>query len=222
MSIEPKRECGYRQVGGTYLTTSLTTSATQGFRCDRLPLAIVPCPTCGEQPRFNRGIGKIWPEHLWAIHSLPGRSMCPDLDPICQPGEKAYLMWVGSEYTTRSFMVEAQNQGISKRVPRVPTDLVLGEDWIFLAKMHCIAPVNYTPDILEMINLEGRGWQPGIFYAFQPTAIERIVTENQASQGIVEELAKIGITAIVVPDADKDHNPRHKDGDGVGTEEEED
>jgi hypothetical protein len=49
---------------------------------------------------------------------------------------------------------------------------------------------------------------PGLFYLAKPERLEKIVTESQAAD--TEEMAKLakrGITPVVVPDDDRDHNP---------------
>lgn len=47
---------------------------------------------------------------------------------------KDFLLCIGTEfYTPESFRAEAANQGISRRIPRVPTDLIPGESRIYLA-----------------------------------------------------------------------------------------
>jgi hypothetical protein len=44
-------------------------------------------------------------------------------------------MWVGGQYypTIKHFVDEAKNLGVSKRIPRIPDDLVLGESRIYFA-----------------------------------------------------------------------------------------
>jgi hypothetical protein len=44
------------------------------------------------------------------------------------------LMWIGSgNYTIESFIAEAEKQGVSKRIGKIPTTLALGETRVFLA-----------------------------------------------------------------------------------------
>jgi len=68
MAVEAKRKCGCRVIGGLYLV-----GEGLGKACDRLPLPIIPCPTCGEELRFNRSIGRINPLRLWGLHEEQGR-----------------------------------------------------------------------------------------------------------------------------------------------------
>lgn len=202
MAVEEKRGCGYRQVGGLYLAGSGLAAP-----CDRLPLAITPCGVCGEQPRFSRGIAHINPLQLWGVHAS-----CIDLatrppDPICDPDYKAFLMWVGKEYTVNSFIAEARALGVSKRIPRIPESLKIGEDWVFLAKLHLIPPDNKA---FTLDGDEQRGYGPGIFYAFKPERVEMILPDNQNTEALQEELKAKGITPVMVPGDDADHNRRKR------------
>lgn len=92
MAIEPKRGCGYRKVGGLYLVGS-----GLGQPCDRLPFEIIPCPTCGEEPPFHRGISSVMPHQLLDGPHIVGGRPCNELDPVCDPPGRGWLMWVGNE-----------------------------------------------------------------------------------------------------------------------------
>ena len=208
MSVEARRACGYRRVGGLYLV-----GGGLGMICDRLPLPIVPCDVCGEEPRFNRGISHINPMRLWDLH-FPKTVLCRDLslmesDPVCDPPVSAYLMWVGTEYTPDSFIIEARKLGVSKRIPQLPTGFSVGHDWVFLAYLHLIPPVG-TQLSLESDRDTHRGYKPGVFYAFCPERIEKVITQSQADAGEAEKLKANGVTPIVVPDEGTDHNPKRK------------
>jgi hypothetical protein len=241
MAIEPERECGYREVGGLYLV-----SGGGGFTCDRLPLPIEACVTCGEEPRFNRGIAKIRPSNRWAVHTVElvpetntseaVATECPDLkalgvwaepispsevdrirerieevrfsDPVCLPPERAWIMWVGDDYTPESFASEAERLGVSKRLPPggLPSDFVMGEDWVLLAKLHVVPPV-IVQERLDGEPVEvpdPKDYGPGVFFAFQPNAVEKIVTDK-VSEDELAELRDAGIEPVVVPSADDDH-----------------
>lgn len=209
MAVEAQRACGYRRVGGLYLV-----GGGLGIPCDRLPLPIVPCETCGEEPRFHRGISRINPMRLWDTHfveSIPTAVACPDtarrIDPICDPPLAAYLMWVGSEYTPASFVAEARQLGVSKRIPSIPDGFTPGK-WVFLAYLHLIPPPNAQLPLPP--DSDYRGYKPGVFYAFQPQRVEKIITQSQADSGGAQKLKEQGIMPVVVPDDDPDHNPRRK------------
>ncbi len=203
MAVEAKRGCGWRTVGGIYLV-----GGGQGAPCDRLPLPIEPCPVCGEEVRFTRGIQRIDPLKLWGDHAD-----CKDdpTCPICQPSARAgiaptYLMWVGSDYTVPSFLFEAARMGVSKRIPAIPIDFVVGESWVLLAKDRLLkgAGRDWVPGVRE----PRPGGIPGVFHAFRPERIEKIITDRDAQSGfIVDGLVKQGITPVVVPASDPDHNP---------------
>ena len=216
MTIEARRACGYRRVGGLYLV-----GGGLGVVCDRLPLPIIPCDVCGEEPRFHRGISHINPMRLWDDHSLsPEGPLCLDItrmakhgtptgDPICSTPTSAYLMWVGTEYTPDSFITEARKLGVSKRIPHLPDGFSVGTDWVFLAYLHLIPPIGAQLP-LESDQDSHRGYKPGVFYAFRPERVEKIITRTQAAEEEVENLEAVGITAVVVPDEDTDHNPKRK------------
>ena len=205
MAVEQKRGCGYRKVGGLYLVGSGV-----GEPCDRLPMAIIPCSTCGEEPRFHRAVSKINPLRIFGLHEE--QESCADMmpgsyDPICSPSDVAYLMWVGKEYTAMTFGMEARQMGISKRIHQIPKDFTLGFDWVWLAKLQLIPSEGKT----LALDSNERGYGAGIFSIFKPTAIEKIITQSQAaaagSNGEAEAWKEQGITPIVVPDDDPDHNP---------------
>ncbi len=173
-----------------------------------IPLAA--CPVCGEELRFNRGIQRIDPLKLWGEHDPCGDAL--GLCPICRPWAltaPTYLMWVGSDYSVPSFLFEAARMGVSKRIPAIPTDFVLGESWVLLAKDRLLkgAGRDWVPGVRE----PRPGGIPGVFHAFRPERIEKIITDKDAQSGfIVDGLVKQGITPVVVPAADKDHNPQRK------------
>ncbi len=230
MAVEPQRGYGYRKVGGTYLE-----GGGAGAHCDRLPIPLIPCPTCGAGPQFMRGIAQINPHELWGDHKVgegntfgPGDTskpvadriieevlgvpvLCPENGcPACRPNEKAFLMWVGSEYTETSFVEEAERLGVSKRIPAIPKDLVIGRDWVYMAKLYLIPGTGqfWIPGTPNTDNGHARrGWGPGVFYAFRPQRLVRIITESQAVEGLGDQLLQQGITPVVVPDDDPDHNP---------------
>lgn len=214
MAVEGKRGCGYRRVGGLYLV-----GEGMPVACDRLPLPILVCETCGEHLRFSRNIAKINPQGLWGRHLNPASGVeCGDRisDVVCFPGDKAYLMWVGSEYTPQSFVTEAGNMGVSKRIPAIPADLKVGEDWVFLAYLKLIptGKKSYLLPFNDPEDLKGKkGFEPGIFYAFRPTRLEMIVTKSQSQDAEKMKLLRVkGIVLVIVPDDDPDHAPRRKKG----------
>ena len=91
-------------------------------------------------------------------------------------------------------MLEASTMGISRRVQAIPRNFKLGETWIFLAHP-------------KLKQVDGE-WKGGIFAMFKPTAIEQLFTKSGfagLSDEKREKLEKQGITPVIVPDDDKDH-----------------
>ncbi len=208
MAVEAKRACGYRKVGGIYLVS-------QGFgvQCDRLPLLLETCPCCGAGIKQARG----W---TWVdVASLVG-GMHPDCQdgfpcPFCMSPSKmgrAGLLWIGAQFypTVASFVREAEELGISKRIAAVPQGFVLNETWVLLAHPRavpcdtCQGTGDVNGEFCSRCRAEGD--LPGVFWVFRPTAIEKIVTETESLDE--EEMRKLrdrGLTPVVVPDNDPDH-----------------
>jgi hypothetical protein len=220
MAVEERRGCGFRQVGKLYLV-----GPGLAIDCDRLPWPLdKPCPTCGTGIHLTRGIqwldGKAFFggncaglnldqedfEKLGA--EMKWRSVChKDGCDICLSDSlgKVALMWVGKRFypTPEDFVREAISLGVSKAIRAVPKELKLGETYVLLAHLEGIIQesIPETPeDVAEKI------WTPAIFYVFRPQRIEKIITGKTPK----EELARLeqrGITPVVVPCDDPDHNP---------------
>jgi hypothetical protein len=192
LAIEPKRGCGYRKVGGLYLVGSGIT-----LPCDRLPYLLEVCPTCGAGVKFSQGFRWLDIATFLGEHK---DCKCVGVCPVCHPtqwSEKHGLMWVGRHfYTPESFVEEATRLGISKRISRIPKELVLGQTWILLAHKEA------GEKLVENVNTK---W-PAIFYAFRPQKIEMIVTQSQSKDGeFMQKLNEKNLTPVVVPDNDADH-----------------
>jgi len=206
MPIEPKRGCGYRRVGALYLVGD-GLAAT----CDLLPLPITPCPTCHFTIPFTRGF--LWIHRDYLGHRSEGHyyskegCKCSNFCPVCYPHQnilqdEAMLMWVGSKfYTPASFVKEAQEMGVSKRIAEIPKGLVLEKTWVLLA--HPKVPFYYE-NAVDPLRVE-KSKQPAIFYAFRPQRVEMLIWKSEATAQRLEELKKKGITPIVVPDNEKEH-----------------
>jgi hypothetical protein len=174
----------------------------EGRACGRFPLALAVCPVCSGGIKQSRGWTWIEPAELFAGQPCVAEphicGFCPLLD--LDLGRSG-LLWVGAMHykTPAHFDLESAALGVSRRISAIPKDFVLGETWVFLAHPNVIPGQN---DEGEQVLL------PGAFKLFKPSAIEQIVTETQADDK--DEMAKLterGITAVVVPDDDKDHNP---------------
>ncbi len=220
MATEGSRGCGYRKVGGLYLMGG------QGFQtCDRLKLEIPSCPCCGEHPRPNRGIQPISSYELFDKHpsrirdgeekgKAPREDLCvDDLNcRVCYPNQrddvfKDYLIWVGREYyTDESFNHEARTQGISRRIPYIPQELVMGHSVIYLAMRGNI-------NTRAGVDRDGRPVKKnGIFMAYIPQRLDLLVWQSDADDdpAYIDELASRGITAVIIPDGDEDHAPSRR------------
>lgn len=221
MAQEMERGCGYRKVGGLYLI-----SGGIWAECDRLPFELTICPTCGHGIKFSRGLTEINPLHLFDYHE-PCADKYKELCSVCNPkDEPAYLMWVGEGFypTPEDFVKEGIAMGVSKRLPNdnLPKKLKIGETRIYLAHPKAVAEVPVNSLQLEMEAIAEHAWgqgaqprlleaekkpelRPGIFAAFTPTKIEKLIWEHDATDEALEKLRKRGITPVVIPDGDLDH-----------------
>lgn len=196
VGIEPPRRCGNRVIGKLYLVTD-----GMVFLCDRPLIEILPCPCCGEMPRAHRGITQFNFFKLYGGH-IPEEE-CEDFKGcfFCHPTDvvNTYLMWVGDDYTIASFDKEVIELGVSKAIPEIPIDMVLGESWVLLAKRNVGITVTGT-------TAKGKEKRADvIFYAFKPSRVEMLITEKQAKdEEFVKDLQERGITPLVVPEEYED------------------
>jgi hypothetical protein len=122
-----------------------------------------------------------------------------------QLGDRVGLLWIGAGFypTATDFMAEAEVMGVSRRVTAVPRGFELGKTWVFLAH----------PKIKQTSNDD---WIGGVFRIFKPERIEKIVTQAQAQdEAEMNRLVEAGITPVVVPDDDRDHQGTVYDKPGV-------
>lgn len=217
---ESERGCGFRQIGGLYLACDPGIQ----LECDGLPLELQRCECCGFVPPFSRNIQRIHPAYIKQAemnHHLKLKTRgaagevcsCPPGCPICHPEHQEIpsfgLMFVGKRsYTPESFIKEAQLMGISKRIPEIPSWLILGETWIFLAH-------NEVPNI-SLKQIKGNGFlekEPkknrAIFYGFKPQRIEMPVWKGQLSDREILALKKKGITPMLL-EPTPENKKRHK------------
>jgi hypothetical protein len=187
------RGCGFRKAGGLYLCGHGVSR-----ECDRGFLIIKACPVCGERPRFTRGIAKIDFVQLFGEHKPPlGQCKDPPNCVVCHPRSDMnhYLMWVGRDYTMTSFVNEATAMGVSKRIAKIPSDFVVGRDWVYLARKSVKAKT-------LGIKLEGKKRVVDvIFYAFKPLTIEYILkNEDLDNEKKIKDLVSRGITPVLEVD----------------------
>lgn len=214
MAVEQIRGCGFRKLGGTYLCGEYI-----GEPCDRMPFPLTTCPVCGQGIKVSRGFTKVNPYQLWGTHQDCKDRFRPCF--LCDPQDQpAYIMLVGEKYykTPTDFLDEAHLLGISKRIPFIPKDLELGKTIIYLAHPKA-CEVKVAPALQEAMALveENQTKQPrlleternekrlGIFCAFIPERVEKLIWEKDATPEELEKLEKRGITPIPIPDGDPDH-----------------
>jgi len=215
MAVEARRGCGFRKVGGMYLCGEYSSSP-----CDRMPFPLTTCPVCGQGIKVSRGLTKVNPYRLWGTHRD-----CQDPHRPCfmcdHPDTHAYIMLVGKTHykTPEDFMGEALAMGISKRIPFIPKDLELGKTVLYLAHPRAVdvtvplalqqamavvesAETNQIP----LLQTERAEKKLGIFCAFIPQRVEKLISESKATPEELQKLGKRGITPVIVPDDDPDHS----------------
>lgn len=177
-----ERGCGTRELGGMYLV-----GGGLSVSCDRLPFDIKRCKVCGGGFKQQRNFQWIDWDRYAGHHK--GKCKCYEQCAICKPakGDNNYgLLWVGKRYyTPESFIKEAETVGISKRIPWVPKELTLGMTWVLLAHPMAGGKDSEDNDI------------PAIFYAFRPTRVEKLVSEDTSEEKL-NQFKRRGITPILV------------------------
>lgn len=127
-------------------------------------------------------------------------------------------------------MTEANRLGISKRIPSrsgsplIPKDLELWKTIVYLA--HPKACLVKQPVVLQkamalvageqddyprlddsprLLESEKQEYKMGIFSAFIPHRIEKLIWEHDATPEELKSLEKRGITPVIIKDGDIDH-----------------
>ena len=214
MAVEELRGCGYRKVGGLYLCGEYTS-----VPCDQVPMPLTVCPVCGQGIKVSRGFTQINPYRLWGIHQDCEDRIRPCF--LCDPkDEPAYIMLVGAGYykTPEDFLDEANRLGISKRIPFISRGLELGRTIVSLAHSKAFEAM-VEPALQQAMAIveESQTRQPklmeaerkekklGIFCAFIPKRVEKLIWKSELTDEKREQLEKRGITPVPVPDGDRDH-----------------
>lgn len=224
MAVEAKRGCGYRKIGGTYLA-----GGGIGKPCDRLPLELSICPTCGHGIKFSRSWTWVNVNDLVQgphivnyerVVTFEGQysarekltAECPENDScfFCgDPAEigRAGLLWIGEQFykTPEEFIIEGQLLGFSRRIKFIPRKFKIGETWVLLAHMKAIRAIIPNADSKELVVSGKLEFRPGIFYVWMPQRIEKIMLESQQNSEEATANEKRGITNVFVPDNDPDH-----------------
>jgi len=211
MAIEQARGCGYRKVNGLYLVGGGALA-----HCDRLPFKLEICPVCGSGIKFSRGFTWLnWLKYAGNHVNDDGHGgtecLCSRFCPVCNPDQwvqPSGLLWIGDKfYTTEEYIKESIQMGISRRlptpqgdIPRGPKGLKLGKTVILCAHIKACGE-GIDPETGKTVPL------PGIFFTFIPDRLEYLIWQSEATPGRIEELEKAGVTPVVIPDDDVDHNP---------------
>ena len=207
----------------------------KGIVCDRLPVELTICPCCGGGIKPSRGWTWIQPVDLFGGSHTPCHChpYCPACNPHSVDGNRAGLLWVGEKfYTVSSFLKEAKDIGISRRINSIPRGFKVGKTWIFMAHRLCVQKWKVDGPLDIMGQPKESEHVPGIFTAFRPSRIERVVKQSEYdcwskwSNMTTEYIAESGeapedweadisnklqsdvdrgITLVPVPDNDKDH-----------------
>lgn len=234
MSVEPRRGCGFRKIGGLYFV-----GGGRPVFCDRLPIPLEICPVCKHGIKQTRGFTWVHVEELvGGLH----RDCKDDFPcPLCMTPDTlglAGLLWIGERFykTVEDFIREANTIGISRRISAIPRGFKVGETWILFAHPKTIpTPLNcsvcgllMTARLPEKVIAEKtlttaavveralelycskcdkavRAYRPGIFRVWKPERIEKILPESARGSAETRELLEKGITPVFVPDDDPDH-----------------
>lgn len=227
MAVEQKRGCGYRKIGGIYLVVD-----GPGQPCGKFPIPLNDCTTCGHSPAngvAGPAIQRIKNLEVAAragdclLRSTDACNSCPfstmALGRLVQEQPWAALMYVGQGfYTPKSFIIEAEEMGVSKRVSSVPKWFEVGKTWVYLAHIDAVSKPCDCAEKTEDKTIdpkcercEGTGgyFEHGIFYAFRPSRVEVIIPNTMIAEDRTALIEK-GYTLVEVPWDDPDHQPGAK------------
>jgi hypothetical protein len=130
-------------------------------------------------------------------------------------------MMVGERYySPQSFVQEAMELGVSKRIPAIPRKLQLGKTVVYLAHKKAVEvreplAVQAAMSIVEgvdnpqmrLLDSEKKPeYRLGVFCSFVPQRVEKLIWKSEATEETLENLRKRGIDPVIIPDGDKDHN----------------
>jgi len=161
------------------------TSCPAYLQCGFTSRQIKSCPQCDggwETVSREDEEGEIT-ESVQVCSRCKGKGQLPN---------KVAVMWVGSKYypTPADFMKEVDEQGVSKRLPvhKIPEELELGSTWVMLGHpkaikcQTCNGEGSYDKGEADVpdtcFNCDGKGYLPGLFYAFQPTRLEVLLKDE--------------------------------------------
>lgn len=233
MAVEARRGCGFRKIGGLYLVSSglsepcgklpielhVCPTCHAGIKQTRAwtwvkPRVLLADTYCQKQVLDELiAAGTGGEIDFRKLGADPCRH-CP-LAADNLP-ETAGLIWIGEQFypTAEHFMQEAKKLGVSRRISKVPRNFKLGETWVLVAHPKAVLRMPKTPEeeqeAIEQTDITGRICnyltRKGIITMFKPRAVEKIITESQSKDAAeMEKLAAKGITPVIVPDDDRDH-----------------
>jgi hypothetical protein len=216
MAVEPRRGCGFRKIGGLYFV-----GGGRGVVCDRLPIQLDVCPTCGHGIKQSRGL--TWVDTATLVGGLHPNCADDFACPLCMKPDalgRSALLWIGERFykTPAEFDREAAALGVSRRISAIPRGFIVGETWILFAHPKAVerfvdvefdATENPLLAVLESESLlaieQRRVYKPGIFKVWRPERIEKILPESLRGSAEAADLEAVGITPVFVPDDDPDH-----------------
>jgi galactose-1-phosphate uridylyltransferase len=231
MAVESRRGCGYRKVGGKYMVGGKLERA-----CGLLPIELHVCPVCSSGIKQTRSWQWVVPGKLFkdvrCRQEMVDRVSFPDVQSSCilcpgksvlQSMERTGLLWVGGAFypEPEDFLREGAAQGVSRRVSAIPKGFKVGQTWVLIAHPKAVKREPRTDEEraeLQAINdglhadniaLATTITRKGIIAVFMPERIEQIVTQSQTLDAeLMKDLEDKGITPVVVPDDDPDHQGR--------------
>jgi hypothetical protein len=176
--VDRQRGCGWRKPGGLYLRCD-----TAPTPCKKLPVPFFVCPKCGRGLEQCRGWMTIDPAD-WIESGPCSFDGCTAGCPFNEPPLAAGLLWIGLRFypTPAAFLKEWAEQGISKRIPRVPRSLVLGKTVVYL-----VHPRRAASQDVEDVRV--------IIGSFVPDRIEYVVKGDETAAAL-EKLVELGIRPV--------------------------
>lgn len=216
MAIEPQRGCGFRKAGGIYLV-----SGGMGDPCERLPILLECCSSCGSGIKQTRSIRWMKPEVL--LNSARACAFNPRHCPhcvVCQPvnlerhaipKDRIALLWIGQQHYPKpqDWTIEAMKMGVSRRIAAIPKELVVGKSWVFVAHPEAVPVPIKVKKPGDLVEHDEIVMKPGIFHAFVPQAIEVVVTPSMKKEKWVQDMVeKNNVRLVEVPEDDPDHAPK--------------
>jgi hypothetical protein len=194
--FDSRRGCGFRKPGGLYLV-----SAGAPVSCGIFPIYLDVCPCCGAGIKPTRGWtwvdGSKLAEDAVCLRNNNDCRRCILAEANRDKLGKCGLLWIGEAFykTPDEFLNEAARMGISRRIPAVPNDFVLGKTWVLLAHR------SYEVEIVTHANIPTREskeiHKAAIFGVFMPAAIEYVVTGKESAADI-KALEKRGLTPVKI------------------------